>query len=75
MKILHKEFVTSACGCQSCVNNKEELIFSIYNGKVVYFCNEDCKEEFDEDPAGFIESDHFRITLDQLDDLKYENEN
>ncbi len=71
MKILHKEFVTSACGCQSCVNNKEELIFSVYEGKIIYFCSEDCKEEFDEDPQVFLQSDHFKIDIEDLDPVIY----
>jgi YHS domain-containing protein len=52
----HKSPVTSACGCKSCVNEKTELIFSNYNNKIIYFCEESCKEEFDDNPEEFLDS-------------------
>ncbi len=40
-----------------------------YLGKIIYFCEEDCLDEFLDDPKKFIESDHFLITFDVLEDV------
>ncbi len=52
----------------ACNHDAEGDIFTTYNGKKIYFCEEECKEEFEDDPEKFINSDHFRITLEILED-------
>ncbi|MHA2251267.1 MAG: YHS domain-containing protein [Candidatus Kariarchaeaceae archaeon] len=35
-----------------------------YNGKRLYFCEKDCLNEFLENPAKFVKSDHCLIALE-----------
>ena len=75
MKLLHKEKVTAACKCRACVNHNDPRIHSIFKDQVIYFCNEDCKEEFDADPELFLVSDHFKqeiADLEKVNNLKSE---
>lgn len=69
MELIHKEKVTAACACRSCVNKKPNKIFVEYKGKLIYFCNEDCKEEFYQDTDLFFK-EHFKIKFEDLDDIK-----
>ena len=70
MKLLHKEKVTAACKCRACVNHNNPKIHSIYKDRVIYFCNVDCKDEFDNDPQIFLVSDHFKQKLDDLEQIE-----
>ncbi len=70
MEITHKKPVTAACNCNKCVNNKDELIYSIWKNKIIYFCTEKCKNEFDESPETFIKSNHFKIDFNDLPELE-----
>jgi len=70
----HKSKVTAACGCQSCVNSAKEKIFTIYEDKIVYFCNNNCVVEFSESPEKFLQSDHFKIPFESLDNYQLESE-
>lgn len=62
------DLVTAVCGCQSCVNRREEQIIEIYKDKKLVFCNHDCVIEFKQDPQKFLKSDHFKVKFDDLDD-------
>ncbi|OLS26164.1 MAG: hypothetical protein HeimC2_16560 [Candidatus Heimdallarchaeota archaeon LC_2] len=59
--------VTAACGCQSCVNRREEQFIEIYKGKKMIFCNNECIVEFKTDPEKFLKSDHFKIKFSDLE--------
>ncbi len=47
--------IDPVCGME--VDEKTAPAKSVYNGKTYYFCAAGCKEEFDEDPEGYIEAE------------------
>ena len=56
----------SACGCDTDHNNGK-YITENFEGKKIYFCTEDCKFEFIEDPLQFLNSDHFVLEFENLE--------
>lgn len=40
--------------CGMTIDPKTARFKSTYKGQVYYFCSEECKKDFDEDPEGFI---------------------
>ncbi|MHA2250797.1 MAG: hypothetical protein ACXAD7_10555 [Candidatus Kariarchaeaceae archaeon] len=56
---------TTLTACGSDVKKFE--ISEIFEGRKVYFCEEECLTEFIENPERFLKSDHFRITFPLLD--------
>ena len=66
--IMTKEIKT-ACGSE--IVDKE--IFVTYDNKIIYFCEEECRVEFLENPKKFLDSDHFLIDFDLLPTIS-ENE-
>lgn len=60
--------VVSACGCDK-DHHEGKFISTPYKGKRIYFCAQDCKEEFLEDPENFLQSDHFILNFDLLEDV------
>jgi YHS domain-containing protein len=61
--------VIAACGCKACVNQNNPLISQSYRGKILYFCNKDCLNEFDDNPEKFLNSDHFKRSFEKLDNV------
>ncbi|MCY3412634.1 MAG: hypothetical protein INQ03_13435 [Candidatus Heimdallarchaeota archaeon] len=53
------ETKTTACGTEI----KDKSIFVIFRGLKIYLCEQECIEEFQENPDKFITSDHLKITL------------
>ncbi|MHA2030014.1 MAG: hypothetical protein ACW99A_09295 [Candidatus Kariarchaeaceae archaeon] len=68
MKRERIDLVTSVCACQSCVNRRDFVLFEIYRGKEMVFCQEECVTEFKEDPEKFVKSDHFKVAFEDLED-------
>ncbi len=54
--------IKTACG-SDIVDEKK---FIVYQNKIIYFCEEDCKIEFIDNPVKFLSSDHFLINLDLI---------
>ena len=44
----------------------EKSVSKIYEDNELYFCENECLEEFNTDPTAFINSDHFLIDLEIL---------
>jgi YHS domain-containing protein len=42
--------------CEMEVDEKTAAAKSSYEGKIYYFCSEECKDTFEEDPEEFISS-------------------
>ena len=59
--------VVSACGCDK-DHHDGKFISAPYKGKRIYFCAQNCKDEFIEDPEKFLHSDHFVLNFDLLED-------
>jgi YHS domain-containing protein len=57
------KFVKTACGTAL----TEETVSTIYENKVIYFCEKECLKEFNESPHKFLESDHFLINFELLE--------
>lgn len=51
----------------ACGSPIEHEISTKYKGKVIYFCEQECLEEFLENPEKFLQSDHFLIDFDLLE--------
>jgi P-type Cu+ transporter len=47
-----KNEIDPVCGME--VNPQDAAAVSEYEGKKYYFCCEDCKEEFDQDPEEYV---------------------
>lgn len=45
--------IDPVCGME--VDEKTAPAKAVYNGKTYYFCAAGCKEEFEEDPEGYLE--------------------
>ena len=58
----------SACGCDT-DHHGGVWISAEYKQKRIYFCAETCKTEFLEDPEVFIDSSHFELEFDMLEDV------
>jgi YHS domain-containing protein len=41
--------------CAMTIDEDSAVATSEYKGKTYYFCSLDCKEEFDADPASYVE--------------------
>lgn len=41
--------------CKMEINESEAVDSIVHEGKKLYFCSEDCKKEFQENPEQFIE--------------------
>jgi len=48
----------------------EEKVSVEYKNKIIYFCTEDCLDEFNDDPEQFLDSSHFELDFDMLDDAE-----
>ena len=60
-----KEDVVAACGCTKCINSKDEKVYIVDKGKVLFLCNKFCADEFFEDKETFYEK-HLLIDESQL---------
>jgi YHS domain-containing protein len=40
--------------CKMDVNEKTAKLKSDYNGKIYYFCNPNCKSNFDKNPSKYV---------------------
>jgi YHS domain-containing protein len=47
--------IDPVCGME--VDEKTAPAKTVHNGKTYYFCAAGCKEEFEEDPEGYIEAE------------------
>ncbi len=54
--------IKTACGSEII----DKKIFVIYENKKIYFCEEECRIEFNENPRKFLNSDHFLIDFNLL---------
>ncbi len=54
--------------CNSDVS--DEKIFTTYKGKKIYFCEQECLDEFLDDPEEFLRSDHFLLEFEILEDMQ-----
>jgi Cu+-exporting ATPase len=41
--------------CLMEIDEKDAPAKSVYNGQTFYFCNESCKQKFEEDPEKYID--------------------
>jgi YHS domain-containing protein len=53
---------STACGTEV----KDTEISTYFGEKILYFCEQECLDEFLIDPEKFIKSDHFLISMDVL---------
>jgi Cu+-exporting ATPase len=44
------------CGMQ--IQTEDAVGSSEYQGQTYYFCSEDCKESFDQNPEKYVHADH-----------------
>lgn len=52
--------------CAANLPNKE--VSTTYKGKKLYFCDKPCLKEFKKDPERFLNSTHFRLEFENLED-------
>ncbi|MDH5404052.1 MAG: hypothetical protein OEY49_16260 [Candidatus Heimdallarchaeota archaeon] len=62
--------IITACNTSSCcsIRSIDQQPSIVYKGKIIYFCENECVEEFNEDPEGFLHSDHFKLNFEDLKD-------
>lgn len=61
----------SKTACNSEITEKS--VSTIFEGRTITFCEQECLEEFNFDPEVFLESDHFLIDFDILPKLTTDN--
>ena len=49
--------VDPVCGME--IEEEEAAASRTYKGKTYYFCSQACRDEFDEDPEGYIDEDEY----------------
>lgn len=62
--------IKTACGSEI----MDESIFVIHENKKIYFCEEECRIEFNENPKNFLISDHFLIDFDLIPSISQNDE-
>ncbi|MHA2504418.1 MAG: YHS domain-containing protein [Candidatus Kariarchaeaceae archaeon] len=53
--------IKTACG--SCCIPEQEISVE-YKGQTLRFCEQECKEEFLEDPVKFLKSNHYALDIE-----------